>query len=105
VNETRGSGIPSILLITLGDTHDERNYELLTMANNMPVVQLANGYTRADYTLSDIEYDTQINTTYWNLNVISDGTKRHPDVFQDRLEDVGSDVSLQYIISLVLFHH
>jgi hypothetical protein len=65
VNEAlgRGSTIPSILLITHGDAHGKK-YELLTVVNNKPVVRMVDGLIRADYTLSNNEYDTQVNTTY-----------------------------------------
>jgi hypothetical protein len=95
VNEALGTGsaIPSILLITNGNIHGRR-YELLTVVNSKPVVRTADGNIRADYTLSDMEYDPQVNTAYWNLSVVSYGAKIEPKVFQGALEDAGAAVSV-----------
>eukprot|EP00598_Pedospumella_elongata_P010675 CAMPEP_0185015984 /NCGR_PEP_ID=MMETSP1098-20130426/100118_1 /TAXON_ID=89044 /ORGANISM="Spumella elongata, Strain CCAP 955/1" /LENGTH=645 /DNA_ID=CAMNT_0027545133 /DNA_START=39 /DNA_END=1976 /DNA_ORIENTATION=- len=78
--------LPTFLLITSG-TEGGKLYQLLSVVDGLPVVRRVNSDVSADYVLSDVEYDLAAHTGNWNLNVVSYGASREPDIFRSKVWD------------------
>ena len=85
IEKTSGKAVPSFLLIS--GVKDKTAYHLLSVSDGTPLVQRVGPNVSVDYVLSDVEYDPSVITAKWNLNVVSLGAEREPDVFKGKVLD------------------
>lgn len=87
--------IPTFMLISSGRA-GSCVYDYLCEENGIPAVKrITSELPKADYVLSDVEFDASAVTSKWNLNVVSYGAVREPDGF---LSKVGDAKTVNYCV-------